>query len=208
MYINDVQYFDGVPQAVWDMHIGGYRVAEKWLKDRKGRQLSYDDLTHYQNVIAALARTLECRKASIRPSPLLAAGRWRESAGCAVAGALQGACTGPCQIRIDNVNTSAQDSGMDQWHRIGGTDFVWDGGKASANLAKHGVRIEEAATVFLDPLLVLVDASRNQEARDAVIGFDLQGRLLFVVHIERDGDHIRIISARSADALEEALYAQ
>jgi hypothetical protein len=59
VYINDVQYFDGVPQAVWDMHIGGYRVAEKWLKDRKGRQLSYDDLTHYQAVIAALARTLQ-----------------------------------------------------------------------------------------------------------------------------------------------------
>lgn len=58
VYINDAQYFDDVPQAVWDMHIGGYRVAEKWLKDRKGRQLSYDELTHYQSVLAALARTL------------------------------------------------------------------------------------------------------------------------------------------------------
>ena len=44
VYINDEQYFDAVPQGVWDMHIGGYRVAEKWLKDRKGRQLGYDDL--------------------------------------------------------------------------------------------------------------------------------------------------------------------
>jgi predicted helicase len=59
VYINDAQYFAGVPRAVWDLHIGGYRVAEKWLKDRKGRLLSYDELTHYQNVIAALARTLE-----------------------------------------------------------------------------------------------------------------------------------------------------
>ena len=59
LHINDAQYFDGVPQAVWDMHIGGYRVAEKWLKDRKGRMLSYDDLTHYQSVISALSRTLE-----------------------------------------------------------------------------------------------------------------------------------------------------
>ena len=59
VYINAEQYFDGVPPAVWESHIGGYRVAEKWLKDRKGRALSYDDLTHYQNVIAALARTLE-----------------------------------------------------------------------------------------------------------------------------------------------------
>lgn len=58
VYINGEQYFDGVPAAVWDTHIGGYRVAEKWLKDRKGRTLSYDDLTHYQNVIAALGRTL------------------------------------------------------------------------------------------------------------------------------------------------------
>lgn len=59
VYINDAQFFDTVPQGVWGTHIGGYRVAEKWLKDRKGRQLSYDDLTHYQSMIAALARTLE-----------------------------------------------------------------------------------------------------------------------------------------------------
>lgn len=58
MWINDAQYFDQVPQTVWDMHIGGYRVAEKWLKDRKGRLLTYDDITHYQSVVAALARTL------------------------------------------------------------------------------------------------------------------------------------------------------
>ena len=58
VWINDTQYFDGVPQAVWDMHIGGYRVAEKWLKDRKGRLLGYDDITHYQHTLAALARTL------------------------------------------------------------------------------------------------------------------------------------------------------
>ena len=58
VWINDAQYFDAVPQAVWDMHIGGYRVAEKWLKDRRGRLLTYDDITHYQNVVAALARTL------------------------------------------------------------------------------------------------------------------------------------------------------
>jgi len=58
VYINEEQYFGAVPSTVWEMHIGGYRVAEKWLKDRKGRQLSYDDLTHYQSVIAALERTL------------------------------------------------------------------------------------------------------------------------------------------------------
>lgn len=47
-----------MPEAVWDTHIGGYRVAEKWLKDRKGRQLTFDDIEHYQRVVAALARTL------------------------------------------------------------------------------------------------------------------------------------------------------
>lgn len=59
VFINNEQFFDNVPLAVWETHIGGYRVAEKWLKDRKGRELGYDDLTHYQGVIAALARTLE-----------------------------------------------------------------------------------------------------------------------------------------------------
>ena len=54
---------------------------------------------------------------------------------------------------------------------------------------------------------MLVDASRNDEARDAVIGFDLTGRLLFVVHIEFDDTVIRIISARRADPEEEQKYA-
>ncbi|WP_330946113.1 type ISP restriction/modification enzyme [Thermomonas sp. LB-4] len=62
VYINAEQCFGKVPAAVWNMHIGGYRVAEKWLKDRKGRPLTYDDLTHYQSVIAALARTLELQE--------------------------------------------------------------------------------------------------------------------------------------------------
>ena len=46
------------------------------------------------------------------------------------------------------------------------------------------MRFEEAATVFQDPFVVLTDASRNEEARDAAIGFDSTARLLFVVHIE------------------------
>jgi len=56
--INQTQYFDGVPQEVWNFHVGGYKVCEKWLKDRRGRQLSYDDLTHYQKVIVALNETI------------------------------------------------------------------------------------------------------------------------------------------------------
>jgi hypothetical protein len=58
VYINATQYFDGVPPEVWEFHVGGYQVCEKWLKDRKGRALSYDDLTHYQRIVAALAETI------------------------------------------------------------------------------------------------------------------------------------------------------
>lgn len=74
VYINDAQYFDDVPMRAWEMHIGGYRVAEKWLKDRKGRALSYDDLTHYQSVIAALDRTLDLQ--ADLDAAIAAAGGW------------------------------------------------------------------------------------------------------------------------------------
>jgi hypothetical protein len=50
--------FQGVPQDVWEFHIGGYQVCEKWLKDRKGRQLSAEDITHYQRVVVALHETI------------------------------------------------------------------------------------------------------------------------------------------------------
>ena len=52
------QYFEGVPPEVWEFHVGGYQVCEKWLKDRRGRTLSYDDLTHYQKVVLALKETI------------------------------------------------------------------------------------------------------------------------------------------------------
>jgi uncharacterized protein len=54
----------------------------------------------------------------------------------------------------------------------------------------------------------LTDASRNDEARDAAIGFEANARLLFIVHIEIKATCIRIISARRAEAMEEVLYAQ
>ncbi len=63
VWINKTQYFDNVPPEVWGYHIGGYQVCHKWLKDRKRRQLSYDDLTHYQGIVAALARTIELQAA-------------------------------------------------------------------------------------------------------------------------------------------------
>ncbi len=58
VWINEKQYFKGIPREVWEFHVGGYRICEKWLKDRKGRVLSYDDLTHYQRIVSALAETI------------------------------------------------------------------------------------------------------------------------------------------------------
>ncbi|MEY2846268.1 MAG: hypothetical protein RL076_1814, partial [Chloroflexota bacterium] len=57
VYINDTQYFANVPRLAWDFYIGGYQPAQKWLKDRKGRNLGYDDISHYQKIIVALAET-------------------------------------------------------------------------------------------------------------------------------------------------------
>jgi len=57
IYINDQQYFDNVPENAWQFYIGGYQPAQKWLKDRKGRELSYDDIRHYQKIIVALTET-------------------------------------------------------------------------------------------------------------------------------------------------------
>lgn len=96
---------------------------------------------------------------------------------------------------------------MEVWCHLQGCDFTWNAAKANDTLRLRGIRFEDAATVFFDPLLRLVDASRNDEARDAAIGFDVRARLLFVVHVVLPEECIRIISARSAEPLEEALYA-
>ncbi len=58
VYINKEQYFEGVPPEVWEFHIGGYQVCQKWLKDRKGRRLLYDEVTHYQKIVVALKETI------------------------------------------------------------------------------------------------------------------------------------------------------
>src|SRR5437870_3042429 len=57
VYINPMRWFEGVPEKVRNFHVGGYQVCEKWLKDRRGRTLSEDDIAHYQNIVAALAET-------------------------------------------------------------------------------------------------------------------------------------------------------
>jgi predicted helicase len=58
VWINKTQYFAGVPKAVWEFQIGGYQVCHKWLKDRKGRKLTYEDTQHYQKVVVAFAETI------------------------------------------------------------------------------------------------------------------------------------------------------
>jgi len=57
VWINDVQYFGSVPLTAWEFYIGGYRPAKKWLKDRYGRVLTYNDISHYQKIIVALTET-------------------------------------------------------------------------------------------------------------------------------------------------------
>ena len=56
--MNKAQYFEGVEPDVWEFHIGGYQVLEKWLKDRKGRKLTWEDQQHYQKIVVALTETM------------------------------------------------------------------------------------------------------------------------------------------------------
>jgi len=58
VWINQEQYFEGVPEEVWEFHVGGYQVPSKWLKDRRGRQLSFDEVLYYQHIVVALAETI------------------------------------------------------------------------------------------------------------------------------------------------------
>ena len=57
VYINTEQYFEGVPESAWNFYIGGYQPAQKWLKDRKGMTLSFDDVKHYGKIIYVLQQT-------------------------------------------------------------------------------------------------------------------------------------------------------
>jgi len=62
VYINQEQYFEGLAPDVWQFHIGGYQVCEKWLKDRRTRPLSYDDIKHYRKVTVAISETISLMK--------------------------------------------------------------------------------------------------------------------------------------------------
>lgn len=73
-------------------------------------------------------------------------------------------------------------------------------------MRKHGVSFEQAVEAFFDPFLKIIDASRRDETRDAMIGRDDIGRLLFVVHLLFEDDSIRLISARKATREERLFY--
>ncbi len=60
IYINEDKYFEGIAPEVWSYHIGGYQVLQKYLKDRKGRNM--DDIPHYCRVVTALSKTIEIQK--------------------------------------------------------------------------------------------------------------------------------------------------
>ncbi|MBS3920290.1 MAG: N-6 DNA methylase [Deltaproteobacteria bacterium] len=58
VHINPEKWFADIPPEVWEYHIGGYQVSEKWLKDRKGRQLSSEEVSHYTRIVTAIAETI------------------------------------------------------------------------------------------------------------------------------------------------------
>jgi len=62
VYINSTQYFGEVPDVAWNFYIGGYQPAQKWLKDRKGKKLSSEDIEHYQRIIVVLFKTDQIMK--------------------------------------------------------------------------------------------------------------------------------------------------
>jgi len=87
-----------------------------------------------------------------------------------------------------------------------GTVFEWDAAKAASNTLKHGVRFESACEVFIDPFLRIIDDDGSGELRYAAIGYSKARQLLYVVHLERHDEIIRIISARKATASERAIH--
>lgn len=86
-------------------------------------------------------------------------------------------------------------------------EIEYDPRKAHANLSKHGISFEEAATALLDPMaLAMEDAQSRSECRWIIMGLSERGRLLTVVYTIR-GERVRLISARRSTRRERADYA-
>lgn len=62
LYVNSAEYFEGIPKEIYEYHIGGYQICHKWLKDRKGRKLSLEDIQHYCKIVTAISKTIETQK--------------------------------------------------------------------------------------------------------------------------------------------------
>ncbi len=84
--------------------------------------------------------------------------------------------------------------------------FDWDPRKNNVNRKKHGVSFEEATTCFFDPMHVLIQDPDHSDNRLILIGTSSKSRVLIVVHLDRDDDQIRVISARKATRTERQQY--
>ena len=83
----------------------------------------------------------------------------------------------------------------------------WDERKAARNEHDHGVSFEEAVTALMDPLAVtFFDEAATDEVREITVGHSIRGRLLLVVHTERKGNVVRVISAREATRKERKAH--
>lgn len=87
-----------------------------------------------------------------------------------------------------------------------GQTFEWDSEKAAINLRKHNATFQEACEAFFDPFLCLMDSTADDEEREGAIGYSERSRLLFVVHVVRQKETIRVISARPATTEERKIY--
>jgi uncharacterized DUF497 family protein len=93
-------------------------------------------------------------------------------------------------------------------YRLSGVSFEWDVEKEARNRLRHGVPFELACEVFFDPFARWLDVTHANETRDAAIGRTESQTLLFVVHVVRHEEVIRIISARRATTEERRIYEQ
>lgn len=102
VFINDTQHFSGVPTEAWEMYIGGYQPAQKWLKDRKGRELSFDDITHYENIISVLMETSRIMKTIDDPKAQIEELKRRNAA---LEQQLQSQQSGEVHLHIEHLDT-------------------------------------------------------------------------------------------------------
>lgn len=93
-------------------------------------------------------------------------------------------------------------------YSLNGISFEWDADKAARNRFRHGVPFEIACEVFFDPFARWLDATHSEEPRDAALGRTRTQAVLYVVHVIRHEEVIRIISARDATAEERRIYDQ